>query len=301
MLINKNNQQVIINSYEIIYINYELKINEKTIDNNKYILEIYYSSMDLKKGDKIIISDAEDIGILKKKFINKEYEIYEINQDYISVIINIYIENDEIDLEGNGGRNIKLKKHTLSQFLFNYNDTIGKILGFQNVGELYAITEFKHTISNFDDYEKKTVFNEIGNINNINSMLNLTGNNNYMFMYINDFTGVFTNTDIDDCFAKILLSGLSGDIIFNSFIASPLEFINPIKSINSLKITFKYSDNSLPDFRNFNHSFTLRITERISIPTNTLINSNKLSYNQSLIDKHFTDNNIKNVKDYINN
>ena len=45
-----------------------------------------------------------------------------------------------------------------------------------------------------------------------------------------------------------------------------------------MNIKFTYPDGNLVDFRNINHSFTLRIVEKIIKPINTGINSKDTSY-----------------------
>ena len=97
-------------------------------------------------------------------------------------------------------------------------------------------------------------------------MLNLTGDNTYMLLYLNDFEGIISGSDSDHAFSKILLNGVPGDYMFNTFVNSPLEFDFPIKNLNEIKVSFKYPDGTIPDFRNYEHSFTLRITELIYKP-----------------------------------
>ena len=75
--------------------------------------------------------------------------------------------------------------------------------------------------------------------------------------------------------------------MFNTFIPSPLELDIPISLINKFHVTFRYPDNSLVDFKNIDHSFTLRITEKILRPVRTNILSNRVTYENSLITKHF--------------
>jgi hypothetical protein len=67
------------------------------------------------------------------------------------------------------------------------------------------------------------------------------------------------------------MSGNPGDIIFNSFINYPLEFDFPLPYLNELDIYFTYPDGTLVDFRNIDHSFTLRIVEKIIIKVGKVI------------------------------
>ena len=61
-----------------------------------------------------------------------------------------------------------------------------------------------------------------------------------------------------------------------------MEFTVPLSTLSELNITITYGDGSLPDFRNINHSFTLRITELVNYPKNTGINSRKTNYLETM-------------------
>jgi len=105
-------------------------------------------------------------------------------------------------------------------------------------------------------------------------------------MYINDYECVINNSNQPTAFAKILLSSNPGDILFNTFVNYPLEFDFPISTLNELNIKFTYPDGTLVDFRNIDHSFTLRIIEKIIKPNNTGINSKDTSFYETIINKN---------------
>ena len=103
-------------------------------------------------------------------------------------------------------------------------------------------------------------------------------NNNYYLLYVNDYELVANTSNQLTAFAKILLSGQPGDVLFNTFINYPLEFDFPLSTLNELQINILYPDGTSPDFRNIDHSFTLRITEVVNYPKNTGINSKKSTF-----------------------
>jgi hypothetical protein len=185
-------------------------------------------------------------------------------------------------LTDTGGGATTVKSKARISLLFNYPDTIGNIIGFKNVGQANAITPYKSTISNFDSYLNDTKLNTIGNVVNTSLLLNFTGKNNYYLLYLNDFELVNNNSNQLPAFAKILLSGSPGDILYNTFINYPLEFDFPISTLNELKIRITYGDGTLPDFRNIDHSFTLKIIELVNYPKNTGINSKKTNFISTL-------------------
>jgi len=268
------------------------------INNIQYVLLTFYHPGNLVEvNDTITVSGSTKIGsIIDDIYINTTHIIYEINttaQTYTVLLspLNELTNLTTINLTGNGGPSIVIKTYAKVSFLFNYSDTIGLILGFKNVGEKNAITPYKTIISNFDEYIQYTNLNEVGNINTSIKLLNLTGNNYYILMYLNDFETILNNSNNPTAFAKILLSGNPGDILFNTFINYPLEFDFPIPYLNQLDIYFTYPDGTLVDFRNIDHSFTLRIIEKVISPTNTGLNSKDTNVIETL--KYEANRNIK--------
>lgn len=264
------------------------------INNIKYVkITIKHENNLEDVGDIIEISGAIKIGsILDSIFINKSHTIYQtnrINQTYSILIapLNQITNASVVDLTGNGGPSIVIKTKANVSFLFNKSDTVGNILGFKNVSSANAITNYKSVISNFDPYMLSTNLNQVGNIDTSSKLLNFTGANLYILMYINDYECIIDNSNKIPAFAKILLSGNPGDILFNTFVNYPLEFDFPISTLNELNIKFTYPDGNLVDFRNIDHSFTLRIVEKILTPKNTGLNSKDSSfyeeYKQNLV------------------
>ena len=82
-------------------------------------------------------------------------------------------------------------------------------------------------------------------------------------MYLNDIEYIYTS-GIQSSFAKILLSGNPGDILFNTFVPFNGDVYSksfPINTLNNINVSFYYPDGVLVDFKNINHSFTLQIVE----------------------------------------
>ena len=179
-----------------------------------------------------------------------------------------------------GGNDIIIKQNTKIRLLFNKNDTFGDILGFKNVGNTFAITPFKKQITNFDPYIINNNLNSIGDLVTTNNLINLSGQNTYFLMYLNNIEFI-NNINIPTAFAKILLSGNQGDYLFNTFIRITNDVYSssfPIPEITKLNISFLFPDGSVPDFRNINHSFTLKIVEEVIQSNDMQRNSNHTNY-----------------------
>ena len=286
---NQNSQEVqfIAFKFELLPNSLSLQL-DSSLGNDVVKLVITHPNNFININDTIIISGSKKIGDVNSSLINTSHIVYSIDKDTSTYTTLITLDQTytNINLSGTGGPNIHIRTPTNASFLFNYPDTLGNILGFKNSGSMNAITPFSHIVSNFNDYVLVTPFNDVGNTNTSKNMLNLTGDFYYMLLYLNDFEGIQTNLNTDNAFSKILMIGNSGDVMFNTFLNAPLEFDIPISMINEFKIRFLFPDGSKPDFRNFDHSFTLRIIERNYKITNTGLNSRKINYIDSL--KQFT-------------
>ena len=106
-------------------------------------------------------------------------------------------------------------------------------------------------------------------------------------MYLNDYKSIYSNSTVEDAFAKILLPGTLGDAVFNTFVNYPVEFDIPIPSIDQFVVRFLYPDGSMPEFNNLEHSFTLLITELNKTNEQIGTQSNNSSFVKELYDiKH---------------
>uniref|UniRef100_A0A6C0H945 Uncharacterized protein n=1 Tax=viral metagenome TaxID=1070528 RepID=A0A6C0H945_9ZZZZ len=268
-------------------------------DPINYILNIYHPKNILNVNDiitiskstlitfKIVSSNNTQIYAIDGSYINNSFTITEIIKETNSYNVILGARNNIttslINYESNGGEAINIRVPSKFSFLFNKNDTIGTELGFLNVGYMYSITDFKHTITNSDKYINDIQLNSIGNsIIYNNGFLNMVGKYNYFLMYLNNIEYIYSNNNINKpAFAKILLSGNPGDILFNTFVEQPNNLYDksfPIPSLSSFDISFLYPDGNTVLFRNINHSFTLKIIEEKIQNNNTYLNSTKLLY-----------------------
>ena len=84
-------------------------------------------------------------------------------------------------------------------------------------------------------------------------------------MYLNDIEYIYNNK-LPSSFAQILLSGSPGDVLFNTFVKYPTELYSnvfPINTLTELTVHFLYPDGSEINFRNIEHSFTIKIVEEM--------------------------------------
>jgi len=299
-------------AYNLITLPSCLSIRNEIINlNNYYILDIIYPYNMVDVGDNITILNSNEVTIknnindnsyqilsISNNYINKTHLVYSINKNTntFSIIIG---DTDNIITTivaylSNGGENIQIKSKTKVSLLFDKPDTIGNILGFKNVGNLYSVTNYKSIITNQDSYIYNNNLNSVGNtINYNNGFINLSGSNNYILMYLNEIEYIYNN-NLQSAFAKILLSGNPGDLLFNTFVQYPNNIyskIFPISILTDINVKFLYSNGSRVNFRNLNHSFTLKIVEEIIQNNDTYLNSNSISIYNEFNKKFSTDDN----------
>jgi len=263
------------------------------IDNVKYVmLTVQHPGNLVQVNDTVVISGAAKIGtIIGTTYLNKAQTVYQVNttnQTYTILLAPLkQITNASvIDLTGNGGPGTVIQTNARVSFIFTSSDTLGSILGFKDVGQPNAITPYSSQVSNINSYILSSELTNVGTSGNYKSILNFSGSNNYILMYINDYECVINNSNQPSSFAKILLSGNPGNVLFNTFVNYPLEFDFPIVTITELNFKFTYPDGTLVDFRNIDHSFTLRITEKTGTPYKTGLNSKDTSFYEIIKDQN---------------
>ena len=78
---------------------------------------------------------------------------------------------------------------------------------------------------------------------------------------------LFKNTvdtgNVNGVFAKLLLAGLPGYILFNQYVQLGDEFTDTIQSLSDLEFIFYSPDGELYSFNGIDHSFTIEIYEKI--------------------------------------
>jgi hypothetical protein len=287
---NSYTQEISFTAFKTDILPNSLKADIVQISGTDYFrLSIKHPNNLVEVNDTITIKNSSDIGVISRLNINKDLIVYEVYKELsaytvlIGPVNQITTSTDLLTtLIDDGGGAVSIVSKARFSLLFNYSDTVGEVLGFKNTGLSNAITPYKTTISNFDSYSNDTNLNSVGNINKSSQLLNFSGSNNYYLLYINDWELVTNTSNFPTAFAKLLLSGQPGDVLYNTFINYPLEFDFALSTLNELKIKIMYPDGTLPDFRNIDHSFTLRITEMVNYPRGTGLNSKKTTFLETL-------------------
>jgi len=296
IILENNLHKITFKPYNLSYLPNSLSIREEYINTESYfILTVKHPNNLVDVSDTIIITNSEDLTInnnvtssyilISNSYINKEHTVYAINLKNSSYDIilgkKINITTTTATTFKTSGENIIIKSKTKVSFLFNYLDTCGEVLGFRDVGTNNSILDFNSIITNYDSYMNSINVNSVGNIITYQSnFMNFVGNFNYFLMYLNDIEYIYLNNNLPSAFSKIQLSGNPGDILFDTYTATPSNIYYkgfPIQTLTDIHVKFLYPDGSRIYFRNINHSFTLKITEEHVQNDNTYQNSQLIS------------------------
>lgn len=263
--INPSTNEVIFKPYKKFnLVNPIVKIEPSTLiensdPNTNFSLTINHPNHGIDTiGTIITIKNAISTLGIPSDIINKEHTITEIiDKDNYKITLDKFNFIDE-NKDTKGGVNVNVYIPDKIKLRFDKKDTLGTILGFNNVGEETSITDFKEIISNKDPY-----YDQISYVGPNNSLKLKPFN--YILMEVDPLTSMSSTTSIPNSFAKILLSS-NDRILFNTFVPLTYFYNDPIGSINTLKITFYNPDGTLYDFDGQDHSFTLELITINDIP-----------------------------------
>lgn len=235
------------------------KASSNYSDNNNRLI-INHPNHRLIANMTITIINGISTDGIPQSVINNLFQIEKIiDANTYQVILpkyNIAASNNTIT---NGGAAMGIIFPVMSQLYFNTSDTIGNLIGYRNVGQPYSITKFNYTNANTDLYQSD-ILNNLSRYSN--NSINLSGDN-YILMTSPIFKEVYNTGLVDNIFAKLLLSGDPGSVLYNQFIQLAETFTNPIASFSEWEVYFYDASGDLYDFGNLEHSYTLEIYENI--------------------------------------
>jgi hypothetical protein len=272
--ININTNIFKLNIYgQLIAVN-PFRISQDNTNQYIYNITVNHPQHLLQANTQIRILNSLDIGVIPSDSINGLQTITTIidENSYTFQIKYFNPLTTNTNATVGGGNDVQIRYPFKSKLLFNRPGTIGNIIGFRNVGQNNSITEWSYSITNNSIYiNENNIVDSVGNQNNslvTNNYINLNGDN-YILMtnplFINT---VDTGNVVSGIFAKLLLSGAAGYILFNQFIQLGEEFTDGIQTLSELQFTYYAQDGSLYDFYGIEHSFTIEIYEKINNSSN---------------------------------
>src|SRR3989344_4487170 len=238
-------------------------------NTNLYTLTINHPSHNLQVGNIIYFSNF--ITSNPNVNLNISYTIISVisSNEYTIQIPNNYLQ--ELQLNVSSGNYTFIYVPYPLKLFFNYSNTIGKQLGFRNVGADTSITNFNTIITNNDNYLNELIINTKFVYNSAGLLVPLYHNElqtllfNYYLLKINTYQNLLNKSDY--FFAKI--SNTSSDIKYHFKYTSLDAF-----DIRQLQISVYDENNNLIN-TNLDHSFVLKITSLDYRPLYTQINSHQ--------------------------
>lgn len=176
---------------------------------------------------------------------------------------------DDHNLEivsGDSTKKIYIKNHKISRILNGINTAVG-----HPIIEVPSNTKFRiqYPHSFYDVLQPLTsvTYTKYGTVKKkkINKLLDLSGDD-YILLKSAQLSSFDKNSSnkLNDIFSKILLTGLPGTFLYNTFKTVPKIFNeNELPELNEIGFTFYRPDGSLFEFLDRDHSFTLEITTLI--------------------------------------
>ena len=148
----------------------------------------------------------------------------------------------------------------------DHADSLGRLLGFRDVGTPGAITEYGAVVTNGTPYETDGGPHPPCGI--------LLSGPRYILMECDQLTVIGDiSSDLSHVFAKIQLDGEPGTILYNTFVPTPKFLYSPIPQLSRLDIRFRAPDGELYDFNGMDHSFTLKIITAEDHPKGTSLST----------------------------
>ena len=247
--------------FQTIYIKNAIIFKDSSIysdSSNRLIINHPYHRLEI--GNIITIINAVSTNNIPESIINNSFTIEQIiDNDTYQVKLPKYIPLSN-NITTNGGDKMGIIYPIKSQLYFDKLDTIGNLIGFRNVGQPNSITKLSFINSNTDLYEYDIINSSTSYLNN---SINLSGDN-YILMTSPIFKESYNTGLVDNIFAKLLLSGDPGSILFNQFVQLGDIFTIPISSLSEWEVSFYDSSDNLYNFGNVEHSYTLEIYEEIN-------------------------------------
>lgn len=236
-----------------------------------YVLTIRHPNHGINLGDNILLSNVVDTMGIPSSVISAEHIVTSILDKDTYQITLPAVNLSTVRNDVKGGVNVGVYVPNMMRLRFDYQDTLGSLLGFRDVGLSTSITPYKFPISTNDMYYNELTVDVNGDKKKIGpNSINL-GSYNYILIVCNQIESLINNGPIKNAFAKILMSDSPQKTIFNSFVL--MSSTVDIAQLSELEFSFYTPYGLLYNFNGLDHSFTLEITTLNNIPSNTNINS----------------------------
>jgi hypothetical protein len=247
---------------------------------------VYHPNHNLSVGQTIEIENSVSVNQIPASIINRKHNINKIiDSDHYLVLLDLYTKTGYTETRSN---TITIMYPDLFQMFFNYDNTLGKILSFRDVGREFAVTPFRHVIRNTDAYAHDNHTNYLDSLGSPYKpglrKLDMTGEN-YFYICCPELATIENTDPVRDVFAIGRWFDNPGSVVFDSVVPTIKVFQNPL-TLSSLHISIRKPDGHLVNFNGLDHSFTLELTELVGhLGDQRLARSNQLMTTDKKFDK----------------
>lgn len=245
-------------------------------------IKINHPENGMKIGQIVTIKKSLNYGSIPAKYFNQSHTITRVGTDDYDILLYNVNMDSTLDLTIQGGNEIQIYTPNIFRIRFDYADTVGVELGFRDVGEETSITPYKSVITNDVLYDGEELINVIQVISgsdtdtsivdiskySIRNALSLKGPP-YLVIVCKELLNIKGTGAIKDYFYRINLSGRLNEIVYDSFVDTPIFYNDPVDHLHTLTIDIQTPDGEYYDFNDINHSFTLEIVTYDPIPEET--------------------------------
>lgn len=265
---------------------YFKKFVNKSIDCDSYRVTIYHKNHNVQVGDEIIIKNSTNYEDISASFLNSSHIVTRIETDYYDILLDNINLDASLDMTNMGGNEILIYTPNMFRIRYDYDDTIGNMLGFRDIGQNTSITPYQHVITNDILYDNENIDFVIQQITgktidtynidltklSLHNALNFTGPE-YLLFECKELNNSKNIGKIKDYYYKINLKEHKNNKAYDTFVDSPLYYNEPIESIEQLTINIYTPDGKIYDSNRIDHSFVLELITFDEVPTGSSIRS----------------------------
>lgn len=256
---------------------------------DSYRIKIFQPNHKLSVHDEIIITGSLNYEDIPAGILNKTHVITQvIDNDHYDIVLNNVNLDSSLDMNIKGGNNVTIYGPNKFRIRFDMSDTIGKELGFRNVGHKESLTPYQHIITNDVLYQNETLHSvlrckvdrDIDTFENIDTASIRIRNPvcldgpTYLLIVSKEIATSTNLGTIKDYFYKINFKCKCNDFckckfLYDTFVDAPIFYNEPLKRLTELSFVFFTPTGELYDFNNLDHSFVLEIITFEEVPENT--------------------------------
>lgn len=236
-------------------------------DSSCIRVRIYHVNHNLKVHDTIRIEGSSDYGPIPANQINREHIVTQIinNNTYDIVVSDSNINSNDSTtgtVNTNNINNVKIYTPLKFRLRFDFDDSIGKVLGFRNIGDPNSITPYQSIINNDVVYINETI-----DSHNIRNHLSFC-TNPYLIISCKELNHYNIPGPIKKAFYIIQLPNKYGEYAFDTYIDTPIFYNQPLHRLNKLSIEILSPNGKLYDSIH-DHTFALQIITYDESPKDT--------------------------------